>query len=60
MRNLVTQLVLRIACFVCFSGLLYTQTKPTAPIRIKVVAVTMFERGETPERPRRVSTLGGA
>ncbi|MGA7930629.1 MAG: purine nucleoside permease [Candidatus Sulfotelmatobacter sp.] len=46
MRNLVTQLVLRIACLVCFSGLLYAPTPPTAPIRIKVVVVTMFERGE--------------
>jgi hypothetical protein len=43
---IVTQLVLRIACFVCFSGLLYTLTMPIAPIRIKVVVVTMFERGK--------------
>jgi|SRR5208282_4705873 len=47
MLNLGTQLVLTLMFSLGFSGLLCAQiTAPAAPIRIKVVVVTMFERGE--------------
>jgi purine nucleoside permease len=47
MRNLVVELVPRLLFLICSSGLLGVQTpKPASPIAIKVVVVTMFERGE--------------
>ena len=47
MRNFLTGFVLGFAFLVCVSGLLCAQTATqTSPIRVKVVLVTMFERGE--------------
>ena len=47
MRNFLTGFVLGFAFLVCVSGLLSAQTATqTSPIRVKVVVVTMFERGE--------------
>ena len=40
---------------------LYAQSAPSAPIQIKVVVVTMFERGEdTGDAARRIPAMGGA
>jgi purine nucleoside permease len=47
MRNLVREVVPRLLFLVCVPSLLYAQTlNPHSPIPIKVVVVTMFERGE--------------
>src|SRR3984957_590581 len=47
MRNFLTGFVLGFAFLVRVSGLLCAQTATqTSPIRVKVVVVTMFERGE--------------
>lgn len=47
MLNRIAQFVLRLTLPVCLSGLVCAQlTTPSTPIRVKVVVVTMFERGE--------------
>jgi len=45
MSNALQRLVLNVFFASCFAGILCAQTG-TAPIRVKVVVVTMFERGE--------------
>jgi purine nucleoside permease len=47
MRDLVTQIGLKVIVVAGLSGIVWAQTSTaTTPIRIKVVVVTMFERGE--------------
>jgi purine nucleoside permease len=46
-RNVIIQVLLALAFPFCLPGPIYAQaTTPSSPIRIKVVVVTMFERGE--------------
>jgi purine nucleoside permease len=46
MRNLVIEFVLRLLFLICIPRLSAQTPKPASPIPIKVVVVTMFERGE--------------